>query len=284
VGNCLMQRVVIAGGEPALTAARRVGPADHVVATDISPEVLAVAAERAASQGVTNIAFLESDAECLAYPESCFDAVLCRGGLMFLSDLAGTLRRLRRMLVPGGRLAAAVWDTPPRGSPGALAFTLAREMFQLPNPARAKGAPQYGLAGNALDQAVAEAGFAGVRREVVPADMVWPSTDAWRAFVREMFPGRERAGGPAAAGAAGSVLAAVAGSRSGLCDARRPSDRAGCGHLRRRPPMSTVARPNRSKVGRGVGASRRIIRPDAQSPKPGRAHRASALRAAVQRR
>jgi SAM-dependent methyltransferase len=180
-------------GEPALTAARRVGSAGHVVATDISPEMLAVASERAASQGLTNIAFVEADVERLEYASSSFDAVLCRCGLMFLPDLAGTLRRFHRMLAPGGRLAAAVWDTPPKGSPSALAFTLAREMFDLPNPAQAKGAPQDSLAGNTLDLALPAAGFADVRREIVPADMLWPSTDVCLAFIRDMFP---RVSGP----------------------------------------------------------------------------------------
>lgn len=176
-------------GEPALTAARRVGPTGQVVATDISPEMLAVAVERARAQGVTNVHFVEADAERLDYPDGSFDAALCRCGLMFLPDLSGTLGRIRRMLEPGGALAAAVWDTPPKGSPSALAFTLAREMFQLPNPTPAKGAPQDSLAGNALDQALAEAGFVDVLRQIVPADMVWPSTEVCLDFIGDMFPG-----------------------------------------------------------------------------------------------
>ncbi|MCC6191191.1 MAG: methyltransferase domain-containing protein [Anaerolineales bacterium] len=176
-------------GEPALTAARRVGPAGQVVATDLSPEMLVVAHERARAQGVTNVRFVEADAERLDYPDGTFDAALCRCGLMFVPDLPGALRRIRLMLVPGGVFAAAVWDTPPKGSPSALAFGLAREMFELPNPTPAKGAPQDSLAGNALDRALTEAGFRDVKREIVPADMVWPSTDVCLDFIREMFPG-----------------------------------------------------------------------------------------------
>src|SRR6476659_8024871 len=46
-------------GEPALTAAKAAGPEGSVVATDISPEMLAHARERAAAAGLSNIEFIE---------------------------------------------------------------------------------------------------------------------------------------------------------------------------------------------------------------------------------
>jgi ubiquinone/menaquinone biosynthesis C-methylase UbiE len=52
-------------GEPALTAARAAGPEGKVTATDISPEMLAYGRERAATQGISNIEFVEADASSL---------------------------------------------------------------------------------------------------------------------------------------------------------------------------------------------------------------------------
>jgi enediyne biosynthesis protein CalE5 len=97
-------------GEPSLTAARVVGPHGRVVCTDISPEMLSVARERAADAGLENVEFIARDAEQLEFDDESFDAVLSRATLMFLPDVAGTLRRIHGYLKAGGNLAASVWD------------------------------------------------------------------------------------------------------------------------------------------------------------------------------
>jgi ubiquinone/menaquinone biosynthesis C-methylase UbiE len=100
-------------GEPSLTAARTVGPRGRVVCTDISPEMLAVARERAVDAGLANVEFVTRDAEELEFDEESFDAVLSRATLMFLPDVPGTLKRLHGFLKSGGRLAASVWGPQP---------------------------------------------------------------------------------------------------------------------------------------------------------------------------
>ena len=69
-------------GEPALTAARRVGPEGEVVATDIAAEMIAFGRERAAAAGLDNVRFIETDAASLDFPEDDpgFDAALSRWG------------------------------------------------------------------------------------------------------------------------------------------------------------------------------------------------------------
>src|SRR5579863_790947 len=52
-------------GEPAMSAARRVGPGGQVVAIDQSPNMLAITRERAATTDLRNIEFIELDAERL---------------------------------------------------------------------------------------------------------------------------------------------------------------------------------------------------------------------------
>jgi ubiquinone/menaquinone biosynthesis C-methylase UbiE len=55
---------------------------------DISARMLAIAKVRAAASGLQDIIeFKESDAENIDFPDSFFDAALCRWGLMLLPNL-----------------------------------------------------------------------------------------------------------------------------------------------------------------------------------------------------
>ena len=99
-------------GEPAVTAARRVAPDGHVVATDISASMIAGAERRAAKLGIANITFRTAAAEHLDDPPASFDAALCRWGLMFMPDIDGALRHIRGLIRDGGRFAAAAWAEP----------------------------------------------------------------------------------------------------------------------------------------------------------------------------
>ena len=69
-------------GEPAITAARRVGSNGNVLATDISPQMLSIAKQRARSLGLQNvIEFKEGDIEIIELPSSTFDAVPLQMGI-----------------------------------------------------------------------------------------------------------------------------------------------------------------------------------------------------------
>jgi ubiquinone/menaquinone biosynthesis C-methylase UbiE len=100
-------------GEPSLTAAKQVGKSGHVLATDISPQMLSFAKQRAISLGLQDvIEFKEGDAETIDLPPSTFDSALCRWGLMLLQDFKAGLSNIYRSLVEGGHFAAAVWASP----------------------------------------------------------------------------------------------------------------------------------------------------------------------------
>ncbi|HUP41433.1 MAG TPA: methyltransferase domain-containing protein [Vicinamibacterales bacterium] len=99
-------------GDPALSVAKRVGSTGRVIATDQSPAMLAIAERRARDRGLTNIEFRLLDANEFDFPDRTIDAIVCRWGLMFLSDLADALRRMRRSLKSGRCLAAATWGDP----------------------------------------------------------------------------------------------------------------------------------------------------------------------------
>jgi enediyne biosynthesis protein CalE5 len=106
-------------GEPALTAARKVGIKGYVLATDISSQMLNIAKQRTASFGLKDIIeFKEIDAERIdtdlqpLLQLSSFNAVLCRWGLMFVPNLTSTLTSIYKLLSSGGKIAAAVWSEP----------------------------------------------------------------------------------------------------------------------------------------------------------------------------
>jgi len=172
-------------GEPALTAAQRVGAAGHVVATDHAPQMLAIAQERALALGVQNVEFRDMDAEAIEFPDRSFDVVLSRFSLMFLPDLATALARIWRLLRPNGKFATAVWDVAPKVPLGSLAFGLAQTLFQLPPPP--PGTPSvFGLAEGKLEAALTQAGFTDVRTEMVPLVFAYQSAEAFTQYVRDV--------------------------------------------------------------------------------------------------
>jgi SAM-dependent methyltransferase len=97
----------VACGTGVLTreVARRVGASGFVAGVDANPGMLAVAARTS-----PEIEWRHAGAEALPYDDSVFDAVVCQFGLMFFNQQAA-LREMMRVLVPGGHLTAAVWDT-----------------------------------------------------------------------------------------------------------------------------------------------------------------------------
>jgi SAM-dependent methyltransferase len=98
-------------GEPGLTIAKR-APGARVVLTDLSPEMLEVAARRARAQGITNVETTVCSADGLPFDDASVDSVSVRFGYMFFPDMAGATRELVRVLRPGGRLCSSVWVSP----------------------------------------------------------------------------------------------------------------------------------------------------------------------------
>jgi len=74
----------------------------RVVGLDIAAGMLA----RASGEGVE---WVEGDAAALPFDDASFDAVTCGFGLMFFARPVPALAELRRVLRPGGHLAASVW-------------------------------------------------------------------------------------------------------------------------------------------------------------------------------
>ncbi|MFM2072603.1 MAG: hypothetical protein RLZZ623_2866 [Actinomycetota bacterium] len=98
-------------GEPGLSIARLV-PKGRVVLTDLSAEMLEIAARRATAQGLANVESMVCSADDLPFDDATFDSVSVRFGYMFFPDLAKATAEFVRVLKPGGRLCASVWVHP----------------------------------------------------------------------------------------------------------------------------------------------------------------------------
>src|SRR5437868_2751850 len=99
--------VAAGAGDQTLVAARRVGPAGYVLATDIAPNILEFAAAAARTAGLGNVETLVLDGENLdQLDENAFDAAISRLGLIYFPDQQKALRSMRRVLKPAGKVAA----------------------------------------------------------------------------------------------------------------------------------------------------------------------------------
>ena len=78
-------------------------PGATVTGIELSPAMLAIARQRAASLG-RDADLQEDDAERLPFGEASFDTVVCALSLCTIPDPAAAIGEMKRILVPGGRL------------------------------------------------------------------------------------------------------------------------------------------------------------------------------------
>jgi arsenite methyltransferase len=94
-------------GTDSLIAAQMVGEQGHVTGIDMTPEMLAKARSAAAEMRVTNVEFLESEAEQLPFADERFDVVISNGVIDLIPDKDAVFAELFRVLTPGGRIQIA---------------------------------------------------------------------------------------------------------------------------------------------------------------------------------
>ena len=175
-----------AGGQT-LAAARRVGPDGHVLATDISSNILAFAERTAREAGLHNVETRVVDGEHLDVPPGAFDAVISRVGFIYFPDRQGAFVGMRRALRPGGRLAGIVYSTPEANRFFSIPISVIRRRAQLPPPAEGQPGPFSLGAPGALEAALERAGFVDVETRRVSAPLRLPSTADYLRFARESF-------------------------------------------------------------------------------------------------
>jgi ubiquinone/menaquinone biosynthesis C-methylase UbiE len=148
-------------GPVARYAAPLVGPTGRAIGLDLNVDMLAIARAMPQREGVA-IEWQEGNATALPFPDASFDRVCCQQGLQFFPDRPAALQEMCRVLVPGGRLALAVW----RGlehQPFYAALTEALERSVSPEAAASLRAAFTLANADELRTLVAGAGFQDIR-------------------------------------------------------------------------------------------------------------------------
>jgi ubiquinone/menaquinone biosynthesis C-methylase UbiE len=85
--------------------ARTVAPDGLAVGIDASRTMLQRGAAEISRSGLANLALIRGDATALPFADRSFDAVCCFAALHLFADPFAALDEMRRVLVPGGRIA-----------------------------------------------------------------------------------------------------------------------------------------------------------------------------------
>ncbi len=173
-------------GDPALDAARRVGPQGRVTGVDQARRMLAIAEERARADGLENVGFQELDVEELVtWPEASYDAVVSRFGLSFIPQLSLTLRGIHRVLMRGGAVAAANWGPLEKVPFLAVSRGVVSEFVGRALPAPTLPGPFALAQPGLLEQTLSSAGFHDIRGERMTVVFELPSAEAYVQLTRE---------------------------------------------------------------------------------------------------
>lgn len=120
--------VATGAGHTAFTFAPHVA---HVVASDITTEMLKTAEGLAQKKGLTNLSFQEADAEALPFPNATFHLVTCRIAPHHFGNIGRFVAETTRVLKPGG--VCAVVDNIVPGEQEAGGYVNAFEKLRDPS-------------------------------------------------------------------------------------------------------------------------------------------------------
>lgn len=186
-GDRVLDVAAGAGGQT-IAAAQRVGDKGEVVATDLSPTILGLAADAAASAGLTNISTQELDGEQLRQlPGASFDAAISRVGLIYFPDRHRALTGIHHTLRPGGRFATVTYSSAAMNGFFSIPVSIIRKRAGLPAPAEGQPGP-FSLANpEVLKRNLTDAGFRQVEVERLDAPVELPTAADCVRFERESF-------------------------------------------------------------------------------------------------
>jgi ubiquinone/menaquinone biosynthesis C-methylase UbiE len=166
-------------GETGFLAAQRIGDEGSLLCTDQAPQMVEVAQRRAAELGLRNVEFAVIDAQEMELEPGSFDAVVCRWGYMLMGDPDEALRRTRKVLRDGGRLALATWDRPDRNLWLAAVVMALVGQGALPPPEPGAPSPFAMPDPDDIERRLTAGGFGSVRTDRVEMVAAWPSFDAY---------------------------------------------------------------------------------------------------------
>ncbi len=181
-------------GEPALTIAKMIGQNGRVVGVDLSPEMLEVAKEEAAFQGLTNVLDFQvvKDESLSIFSDNTFDSVVCRNGLMFMPDPVKALKAFLRVLKPGDKASVTVWGSPDK-SP-VMSIVMKTISKHVPDMSQRLAAPSPGTPGGAFSIANVDmlriyflkAGFSNFNAEKIEVTIAQTDTaeQFWQGMIK----------------------------------------------------------------------------------------------------
>ena len=205
-GDEVLELACGAGGL-GLALAPRVSPGGRVLLSDVAPEMVEIAAARAGgvprTDGLPQVSARVIDLEQMDLPDSSFDIVVCREGMMFALDPAQAAREIARVTRPGGRGAVPVWGPRERNPWLGVLADAVHQQTGIPVPPPGIPGPFSLSAHGALAAVLADAGLEQIQVQEVPV----PTHDAsfedyWQ------------------------LRTALAGPLKGLIDALEPEQRA----------------------------------------------------------
>jgi SAM-dependent methyltransferase len=170
-------------GEPALQIARAVGAHGTVTATDISNGMLELARDNARAEDLSNVSFVQCDAEELPFEDESFDVVTSRMGVMFVVDLERAFAEIRRVL-RRGTAAFAAWGPLEQMELFWAMLQPFRQRVDAPGPPPDAPHPFRFSRPGSLSRELRKAGFVDVRENVSDMLTPWPGSpeDAWEMF------------------------------------------------------------------------------------------------------
>jgi ubiquinone/menaquinone biosynthesis C-methylase UbiE len=161
--------VATAAGHTAFVFAPHVA---HVTATDITPEMLPVAAKLAQEKGLHNVTVQIADAESLPFEDGRFDLATCRIAPHHFSHIDRFLSEAARVLRPGGLLAVVDNVAPgsrladEQGEEARAAGQYINDFEKLRDPSHNRA-----LSVDEWIGAFAQAGFTLLHQETAPKEM-----------------------------------------------------------------------------------------------------------------
>jgi SAM-dependent methyltransferase len=177
--------IAAGAGDQTLAIAKRVGETGSVLATDLSPAILAFTQENARRAHCSNVETQAADGENLDVQDGGFDVAICRLGTMFFPDPGEGLREMFRVLKPGGRACTMVFSTPDMNPCVSILVGTALKHAGLPprDPYLPGGLLSLGKSG-LIDELFRQAGFARVATTRVMAPFRLPAVEDYLDFVR----------------------------------------------------------------------------------------------------
>lgn len=152
------RRVVEIAAGTGLVTERLAADVAELVATDRSPEMLAILTERIAARGLGNVTVQEADAVSLPFPDDAFDGAVAANVLHLLADPEAAIRELTRVVRDGGVVCAPTFAHGETLLAGAVSRLLSVAGFRVRSRFR----------GSELRQLLTASGCSVVREALVP--------------------------------------------------------------------------------------------------------------------